>query len=70
MMKESAALCTAILLLSVLTACSSVPDTVSREEAPSGIVIEKFDNIPDLVRLVRAPKRGYHYDAYLWIPSD
>lgn len=69
-MKKSAALCTTILLLSVLTTCSSVPDSVSREKTPSGIVIEKFDNISGLVKLVRAPKRGYHYDAYLWIPSE
>ena len=69
-MKKPAALCTTILLLSVLTACSSVPDSVSREETPSGIVIEKFDNIPGLIKLVRSPKRGYHYDAYLWIPSE
>jgi hypothetical protein len=40
------------------------------QETPSGIVIEKYDNIPGLIKPVRAPKRGYHYDAYLWIPSE
>jgi len=69
-LKKSAASSFLILCLGFLTACSSAPDSASREETPSGIIIEKFDNIPGLVKLVRAPKRGYHYDAYLWIPSE
>ncbi|MFW6357024.1 MAG: hypothetical protein ACOC2Y_09915 [Spirochaetota bacterium] len=61
------ALCTIaiVIIVGLVTACASS----ASEATVSGITVQRLGRT-GYYKLVRNPSRGYHFNAYLWIPSE